>query len=246
MVYGASAEDRATLVEYLSKLHPGRNNANMPMGFGSDSLKNAAPVAIVGAIGSGDNDIPMLKKAKIAFSTSQKCTQGAMAAADMVLENDSIQDVVYAVTKGRSYKDHLLKFCLMQIPACLAAIAMVLTQVFLYDTILVTGCFIFMVNLVYFPMGIACIVRENAQSRWSDMIGRWRSSRFPGTKGVSGYMKGEYFKTSLLINTLYQLGALGGLYYYAGYLFTLVHVNLDWEKDDPLFINEEWLTTHAF
>lgn len=55
-----------------------------------------------------------------------------------------------------------MKFCLMQLPACFAAIAMVMTQVFLYDTILVTGCFIFMVNLVYFPMGIACIVRENA------------------------------------------------------------------------------------
>ena len=70
-----------------------------------------------------------------------------MRAADMILTNDSLSDVILAVTKGRMYKDHLMKFVLMQIPCSITAIGMALTQVFLYDTILVTGVFIFLINL---------------------------------------------------------------------------------------------------
>jgi len=50
-----------------------------------------------------------------------------MDASDMLLMQDSLEDVVMAVTLGRSYKDHLLKFILMQIPCCLTGIGMVLT-----------------------------------------------------------------------------------------------------------------------
>ena len=47
-------------------------------GFGSqDSLKTQQPCAAVGAIGSGENDVQMLQKANIAFSTSIQSTDGA-------------------------------------------------------------------------------------------------------------------------------------------------------------------------
>lgn len=158
----------------------------------------------------------------------------------MILMTDSLEDVVMAVTKGRSYKDHLMKFILMQIPCSVTAIAMVLTQVFLYKTILVTGCFIFLINLIYFPIGIACIIRENATSRYPDMIERWRSVRYPGTKTITGYMKAEYVKFSIFINILFQVGSMYTLYYHADKLFTLVHQDLEWTNEDPLYVDEAW------
>lgn len=158
---------------------------------------------------------------------------------------DSLEDVVMAVTKGRSYKDHLLKFILMQIPCSITAIAMVLTQVFFYDTILVTGAFIFLINLIYFPIGIACIVRENSAGRYPDMIGRWRSMRYPGTKTITGYMRAEYIKFAIFIVTVFQIGAMYALYYHADKLFTLVHTDLDWNNDDPLFVDKDWFNDPA-
>lgn len=133
-----------------------------------------------------------------------------------------------------------MKFVLMQIPSSIAAIGMVLCQVFWYDTIMVTGVFVFLINLMYFPLGIACIVRENAESRYADMIERWRSIRYPGTKTITGYMKSEYLKFSIFINTSYMLGAMYGLYYHADKLFTLVHTDLDWDKDDPIYVSKQW------
>jgi magnesium-transporting ATPase (P-type) len=155
----------------------------------------------------------------------------------MVLLQDSLEDVVMAVTKGRSYNDHLMKFILMQIPCSVTAIGMVLTQVFLYETILITGVFIFLINLIYFPIGIACIVRENAASRYPDMIERWRSVRYPGTKTITGYMRSEYIKFSIFIVTLFQVGSLYGLYYHADKLLTLVDARLDWSNEDPLYVD---------
>lgn len=144
----------------------------------------------------------------------------------MILMQDSLEDVVMAVTKGRQLKDHLMKFILLQLPASFSAIALVLTQAFMWDTILVTACFIFLINLVYFPLGIACIVRENAQSRYHDMIERWRADYYPGTKTITAYMRGEYLKLSVFMVTLYQCGCMFGLYYYAHKLLTLVHQDL--------------------
>lgn len=115
----------------------------------------------------------------------------------MILLADSLDDVVMAVTKGRSFKDHLMKFMALQIPASVAAIALVLGQVFLYDTILVTASFVFLINLIYFPIGIVCICRENPAVRWNDMVARWRSNRYPGAKTMSTYMRAENIKFSL-------------------------------------------------
>ena len=50
------------LVDYLSKVHPGRMNTQTPYGYGSQSLK-LAPIATVGAVGSGENDVLMIEKA---------------------------------------------------------------------------------------------------------------------------------------------------------------------------------------
>ena len=246
VVFKATSEDRCTLVDYLSKVHPGRMTCQTPMSIGSeDNLRLQPPVATVGAIGSGDNDVKMLQKAKISFSTSQASTPEATKAADMILLTDSLADVVMAVTKGRQYKDHLLKFVLMQIPCSVTAIGFVLTPVFLYKTTLVTGAFIFLINLIYFPIGIACIVRENAESRYTDMIGRWRSVRYPGTKTITGYMRAEYLKFSIFIVTLFQVGAMYGLYYHADKLMTLVHQDLDWDPNDPLYVDEAWFNDPA-
>lgn len=121
---------------------------------------------------------------------------------------------------------------------------MVLCQVFMYDTILVTGTFIFLINLIYFPLGIQCILRENAETRFADMIERWRSVRYPGTKTITGYMRQEYLKFSVIIVAAFQIGIMGALYYHADKLFTLVHEDLDWAKEDPLFVTKGWLEEH--
>ena len=236
VVYRARAEERCILIDFLSKVHPGRVGVNSPLGYGSEALQQA-PIATVGAIGSGENDIMMMKKAQIAFSTSKSATITAKEAADMILLADSLDDVVMAITKGRSYKDHLMKFITLQIPCSIAAIALVLSQVFLYDTILVTACFVFLINLIYFPIGIVCITRENPAQRWDAMVGRWRSIRYPGSKTMTGYMKSEFLKFSLFVLIIYQLGALATLYFQAENLFTLVHQELDWDKEDSLYID---------
>ena len=162
----------------------------------------------------------------------------------MILMTDNLKDVIVAVTKGRQYKDHLMKMIMLQMPASLAAIAMVLAQVFWYDTILVTVSFIFLINLIYFPLGIQCILRENAETRFADMIKRWRSVRYPGTKTITGYMRSEYVKTSVVLVALFQIGAMGALFYHADVLFHLVHEELDWNKDDPLYVTQGWLDEH--
>jgi molybdopterin/thiamine biosynthesis adenylyltransferase len=69
VVCRATIDDRSMLVEYLSRLNPGRVCVSTPYGFGSDQMKNTYR-ASVGAVGSGDNDVKMLKAAKVAFSTS--------------------------------------------------------------------------------------------------------------------------------------------------------------------------------
>lgn len=203
VVFKASPEERCMLIDYLSKLHPGRISNNAPISFGSDDFKTAHNIATVGAIGSGENDIKMLKKAKIGFCTAEKCHPEAKNAADMILLQDSIEDVVMAVVKSRGYKDHLMKFILLQIPASITAVAFVLAQVFLYETILVTASYIFLINLFYFPLAIACLVREDASRRFYDMVERWRANTYPGTRTITGYMRAEYLKFSILIVTLY-------------------------------------------
>jgi len=83
----------------------------------------------------------------------------------MILLNNNLDDIASAICKARAYKDHLMKFITLQIPASIAAIILVLSQVFLYDTILVSAVFIFLINLIYFPLGIVCITRENLTKR---------------------------------------------------------------------------------
>ena len=78
VVYRARAEERATLIDFLSKFHPGRVGVQSPYSYGPEILKQA-PIAIVGAVGSGDNDVNMMKKATIAFSTSTDHVSGDKA-----------------------------------------------------------------------------------------------------------------------------------------------------------------------
>ena len=246
VVYKASAEERAMLIDYLAKVHPGRASANSPTGFGSETFRTAPPVATVGVVGSGQNDLAMMSKAKISFCTFSQCDEIARNAADMVLKSDNIADVVNAVVRGRAFKDRLMQFLLLQLPSSLTQIAMVFLQVFLYDQILVTASFVFLTNLVYFPIAIVCLVREDPGVRRYEMIERWRSARYPGTKSITSYMRGELLKFSIFVVTLFQTGAIAGLYYYADSLFSLVHVNLTWQEheSEPLFVDQDWLNAH--
>ena len=225
------------LVSYLSKVHPGRGGANAPIGFGSESFKTAKPVASVGVVGSGRNDINMMQRAKVSFCTSEKADDDAKAKADFILRNDNIADVVNAIVRGRAFKDRLMQFLMLQIPASLTAVAMVGIQLLEYDEILLTTSYIFLINLCYAPIFIACLVREDPGSRRYEMIERWRASSYPGTKSVTSYMRAELLKFSIFSVTLYQIGALGGLFYYAEQLFSLIHAELEFKSEDPLFVD---------
>ena len=164
----------------------------------------------------------------------------------MILLENNLGDVAKAISKARAYKDHLMKFITLQIPASIAAIALVLSQVFLYDTIFVTAVFIFLINLIYFPLGIVCMTRENSTKRQDAMAERWRSIRYPGSKTITGYMKTEYMKFTLLVLTIYQIGVLAALYFEADRLFTLVDQDpLEWANSDKLFIDKAWMEKHA-
>lgn len=203
VVYGANNEQRLQIVDYLTKMHPGRITANNYISFGVEALKNTIPNANVGSIGSGNNDVNMINKARIGFSTNKVCQDEARAAADMVLMGDSMGDAVNAIAVGRAYKDHLLKLMLLQIPCSITAIAMVLGQVFYYETIFITGMYVFLINLCYFPMAIACLCRESTIDRKDDMIQRWAADTFPGTKSMTEYMQGERIRFSILVNIAY-------------------------------------------
>ena len=178
----------------------------------------------------------MMRKSKVSFCTSNKSDEEAKEAADMWLENDEISDVVNAVVRGRAFKDRLMQFLLLQISASISSVAMVFIQVFMFREMIVTGSYIFLVNLVYFPITIACLVREDPGSRRYEMIERWKSVKYPGTKSVTSYMRSELLKLSILIVIVYQICALIGLYKYAAKLFTLINIEVAWEKDESLFV----------
>ena len=100
-----------------------------------------------------------------------------------------------------------------------------------------TACFIFLVNLIYFPIAIACLVRENSLSNQPAMMERWRSVNFPGAKTVSSYMKSEYLKFSIVMVTIYQITVLAGLYFERNRLFGLIHQEINFDVKDALFVD---------
>ena len=121
VVCRASLDDRAMLVDYLSRFNPGRSSTNSPYGFGSDT-----PRAIVAALGSGDNDVKMLKKAKVSFSTNLQAHHDAKEAADIILMTNQLEDVVICVAMGREYKDHFMKLIMLQLPCSVTAVALII------------------------------------------------------------------------------------------------------------------------
>ena len=60
-MHSATPEERAMVVNYLAKVHPARGGVSVPVGFGSETFKVAEPIASVGAVGSGKNDVLMMK-----------------------------------------------------------------------------------------------------------------------------------------------------------------------------------------
>lgn len=201
--------------------------------------------ALVGAVGSGDNDVKMLKKATVAFSTFKNAHDEVKNAADIILEDDDLIQVAETMCHGREYKDHLMKFVMLQIPTSVSALALVLTQMFLYKEILVQALFVYLINLIYLPIGLMCIVREHSPERLQDMCTRWRANEAAiGTKTLTRYMRDEYITSSIAVVTFWQLAAMAGLYLKADYLFTLVHFDLQWGEKDPLFVDDKWLQEH--
>ena len=108
----------------------------------------------------------------------------------------------------------------------------------LYDEIFVTTSYIFLVNLVYFPILISALVREDPGTRRYEMIERWRETSEPsGTKSISKYMRAEMLKFTIFCVCVYQILTVVGLYFYAETLFSMVHSRLDWQRGEALFVD---------
>ena len=112
-------------------------------------------------MGSGDNDIKMLRSSSVAFSTNMQCQHEVKKVADIVLTKDSLQGVIETVGLARAFKDHLMKFILLQLPTSVSAVALVVGQILFYQTTLFFGLFIFLINLTYYPVSLACMLRES-------------------------------------------------------------------------------------
>ena len=129
---------------------------------------------------------------------------------------------------------------------------------------LLSASYVLLTNIVYFPIIIACLVREDpekpaflqtclsflpkqvtclwfedADQRRQEMMQRWRADGYPGTKSITTYMRDELFKSSIFAVSLYQIAVIAGLYYYAEGLFDIKHKKLTWDdhKGESLFID---------
>ena len=123
---------------------------------------------------------------------------------------------------------------------------MVFIQVFLFKEMIVTTSYIFLVNLIYFPVAIACLVREDPGSRRYEMIERWRDLSKPnGSKSIAKYMQGEMLNLNIILVSVYQIMTIVGLFFYTDTVFYVVNTNIpDWHLHEPLFVNQAWLNSH--
>lgn len=100
-------------MNFVAKLHPVITGTNSRLWDGLESYHLAPPVALVGAVGSGKNDVKMMLKANVCFSTHEKADINAKEVTDMLLLNDDIGEVVNAIVRGRAFKDRFMQFLML-------------------------------------------------------------------------------------------------------------------------------------
>ena len=190
---------KSKLVEFLETLHPSRT-------LEQESEQEKQPKACVGAYYYGNEGAWTLKKARVGFSDGLHGNDVAKTTSDIVTISGSIATVALTVITGREYKDHLMKFIMLQLPGSFAAISMVLVQGILYKTVQVTAHFIFFINLIYLPVAMIFLIGERS-NRYNAMMKRWRSEH-GGIRTMTDYIKNESLKSSVFMVTVYQIVAL--------------------------------------
>ena len=94
-------------------MHPISKGNDSLFWNGFESFKTAKPVASIGVLASGRNDVKMMIKSDVCFCTSDKSDVDAKDVTDMLLMKDDMNEVVNAIVRGRAFKDRFMQFLML-------------------------------------------------------------------------------------------------------------------------------------